>query len=306
MSAEGSVSVEQLVLGTAQWGMPYGVANRRGQPSLGEVASILELARESGARVLDTARAYGRSEEIIGSLTAGDPYFRIVTKLAPELAESEPEIREAAERSLETSRRSLARDTLDTVLLHRPEHFDHGSGAAWRVLVHERERGTIDRIGVSALTPEQAVQLVDHPEIDVLQVPFSLLDRRLVKSGFFGRAKAAGKELFLRSVFLQGVAFLAPNELDPYLASLGAPLERLDRWAEERQLTRAELFLRYAQSKGARLVIGCESVDQLRDNLEIWRRGPLSPRRIAKLEALVPELPAALLDPSKWQLVESG
>jgi aryl-alcohol dehydrogenase-like predicted oxidoreductase len=285
--------------------MPYGVANRTGQPSLREVERILEVARESGVRVLDTARAYGQSEEVIGSSTAGDTHFRIVTKLTPDLPGSELEIIDAAADSLERSRQALARDTLDTVLLHRPEHLDHGSGAAWRALVREREEGRIRRIGVSVLTPDQASRLVDHPEIDVLQVAFNLLDRRLFESGFFARAMAKRKEVFVRSVFLQGVAFLAVDELDPYLAPLRATLTDLDGWAAERGLTRAELFLRYAQARGVHLVIGCESADQLQKNLDMWKLGPLPAEQIEEVEALLPELSPALVDPSKWQLAGS-
>ena len=73
------------------------------------------------------------------------------------------------------------------------------------------------------------MELVDHPQIETLQVPFNLLDQRLRRANFFERAKAGGKEVFVRSVFLQGVAFLSSSELNPYLEPLSATLEVLGR-----------------------------------------------------------------------------
>jgi aryl-alcohol dehydrogenase-like predicted oxidoreductase len=282
--------------------MPYGIANRRGQPSVDEVRGILALAREAGVRVLDTARAYGQSEEVIGSLSAGDSHWRIVTKISPNLSDDEWVIVAEIEASLHRSREALTRQELDTVLLHRPEHLIWGDGAAWRCLLRERNEGTIKRIGVSVLSPEQALQLVTHSEIDSLQVPFNLLDQRLRRARFFQQAKTEGKEVFIRSVFLQGLAFIPDENLDPYFAPLRVPLANLDRWATDHGMTRGGLFLRYAQSQGAHVVVGCESTEQLRQNLATWKLGPLAESQAREVEALLPEISAVLLDPSRWRL----
>jgi spore coat polysaccharide biosynthesis protein SpsF len=282
--------------------MAYGIANCCGQPPTSEVRDILELARKAGVCILDTARAYGRSEEVIGSLTAGDPHWRIVTKISPNLPDDNRAIVAATKASLRQSCQALARDQLDTVLLHRPDHLTRGDGAAWRHLLEQRQDGAIKRLGVSVLTPEQAVELVDHPHIESLQVPFNLLDRRLRVANFFEQAKAGGKEVFVRSVFLQGLAFLPRERFDSYLEPLSAPLEVLDSWARDNELSRAELFLRYAQAQGVHLVLGCESAEQLCQNLAIWRLGALAADQVQEVEALVPELPAALLNPAQWQL----
>jgi len=86
------------------------------------------------------------------------------------------------------------------------------------------------------------------------------------------------------------------------LEPLGVPLGALDRWARDHELSLAGLFLRYARAQGLHLVLGCESAEQLRQNLATWRLGALAADHIQEVEALVPELPAALLDPAQWQL----
>lgn len=302
MTKPTALPIDQLVLGTAQWGMPYGIGNRRGQPSLDEARDILELGRGAGVCVLDTARAYGDSEDVIGSLTAGDSHWRIVTKISPDLSHGERGIVAETEASLRRSCEALARRELDTVLLHRPEHLTEANGAAWRYLMRKREVGIIKRLGVSVLRPEQALKLATHPEIDSLQVAFSLLDRRLRAAQFFQQAKAEGKEVFIRSVFLQGLAFIPSESLDPYFAPLRVPLANLDRWAAYHSLTRGALFLRYAQSQGVNLVLGCESAEQLREIIEIWKLGALTEDQVAEVDELLPEFPVALLDPSQWRL----
>jgi spore coat polysaccharide biosynthesis protein SpsF len=282
--------------------MAYGIANRHGQPSTNEVRDILELARKGGVSTLDTARAYGQSEAVIGSLTAGDSRWRIVTKTSPNLPDDPQAIVTATEASLSESRQALARAELDTVLLHRPDHLTLGDGAAWRLLLQQRKDGAIRRLGVSVVTPEQAVELVGHPQIEALQVPFNVLDQRLRRANFFERAKAERKEVFLRSVFLQGLAFLPRSQFDSYLQPLSAPLEVLDHWARDHGLSRAELFLRYAQAQGVHLVLGCESTEQLRHNLTIWGLGALPADQVREVEALVPKLSAELLNPAQWKL----
>ena len=58
--------LSRLMLGTVQFGLPYGVANRTGQPSYAEVRAIMTAAIDGGVNCFDTAAAYGGSEEVLG------------------------------------------------------------------------------------------------------------------------------------------------------------------------------------------------------------------------------------------------
>ena len=61
-----SLNIDLLVLGTAQFGSDYGVANKVGKPNKQEIFKILTSAWESGIRKYDTAPDYGPSEAILG------------------------------------------------------------------------------------------------------------------------------------------------------------------------------------------------------------------------------------------------
>src|SRR5581483_6676026 len=56
----------RLTLGTVQFGLDYGIANRTGRPSFAAVLDMVREAAESGVDVLDTAPSYGESEEWLG------------------------------------------------------------------------------------------------------------------------------------------------------------------------------------------------------------------------------------------------
>jgi spore coat polysaccharide biosynthesis protein SpsF len=197
----------RLTLGSAQWGMPYGIANRHGQPGDEELGAILARAAAAGITSIDTARAYGKSEARIGdALRAGDadksdaaaPRWRIITKLAPNVHAEGLDIGEALDRvaeSLVESRNALGIDALPTLLLHRFAHRHACGGRLWRTLLAEREAGHIGSLGISAATPEEAWAALEDPDIEVLQVASSLLDLRLYREGFFPRARELGRTI---------------------------------------------------------------------------------------------------------------
>ena len=72
----------RLALGTAQFGLPYGLNNITGQPPLGAVADILRETRDAGLNLLDTAAVYGDAEDRIGQLSSITQDFAVVTKVA--------------------------------------------------------------------------------------------------------------------------------------------------------------------------------------------------------------------------------
>jgi aryl-alcohol dehydrogenase-like predicted oxidoreductase len=293
----------RLVLGSAQWGQPYGIANRQGPPDEPELERMLETATAAGIETIDTARAYGPSEALVGRLTAGDGRWKIVTKLADDVAPPAGSARdalEAAQHSLEASRQALRRDHLDVVLLHQANHRVVHDGALWRLLIEERHEGRIGAIGVSANSPEEAYAVLGDTHADAVQVATSLLDQRLVRSGFFGQAEQRGIRVFVRSVFLQGVAHLSPEALPAHLRALGPIIRSIGEWARVREQAANAPYLQFVRTLPAAVLIGVERNEQLTADLDAWG----SPVPIDALRSLadgIPDLPSELLTPSMWQ-----
>ena len=79
MVLKGTSMNSKLALGTAQFGIPYGISNESGQINSKEVGNILSLARQNGIDTLDTAISYGDSEAVLGRQSLDG--ISIVTKL---------------------------------------------------------------------------------------------------------------------------------------------------------------------------------------------------------------------------------
>lgn len=291
-----------LVLGTAQWGMPYGIANRHGQPSGAEVDRVLQLAQDAGVRTLDTARAYGDSEAVIGERVGADRGWRIVTKLDPDVGGAPQAALDRVEASVARSLRLLRRERLDVLLLHRWHHRHAYEGALWDRLRQYKRQGVIGRLGMSAANPQEAMEAAEDPEIEVMQVATSLLDQRLVRAGFFHRAEARHAEVFVRSAYLQGVVFLPAEDLPSHLRALGGHLQAIQAFATEHGRTSADVCISFVKSLGCHVVVGCETASQLAANLRAWRLPPLEQDALRALARVLGPLPDEVVDPSRWRL----
>lgn len=298
----------RLVLGSAQWGMPYGIANRTGPPSDEALEAMLTRAREQGVCTIDTARAYGESEARIGRalLTRADEApWRVITKLAPDVHAPGLDLGKALERlteSLSRSREALGTPCLQAVLLHRFGHRHACGGKLWRTLLAERDAGRIGALGVSAANPEEAWAALDDPDIELLQVASSLLDLRLHRQGFFARARELGRTVYVRSTFLQGVAHLDPARLPHFLAPAAAPLQEIRATAERLGVEARTLFVGFVREllPGVLPVLGCEQDAQLAELIRDWADERTDGACLAALVDRLPTLDDDVVDPSRW------
>ena len=172
----------KLALGTAQFGLNYGIANKHGQTPLHEVKAILQTARNSGIAVLDTAALYGTSEQVLGK--AGVELFQIVTKLPP-IPENIDNVSEWAQETVKESLRNLKRYSVYAVLLHRPLQLMEKSGPElFDALQSLRAEGWFSKIGLSVYAPSELEQILPYYTVDLVQAPLNVIDQRLISSGW--------------------------------------------------------------------------------------------------------------------------
>ncbi len=219
----------RIGLGTAQFGLDYGISNQSGQVAAAEGRRILALAETAGVRVIDTAAAYGDAEARLGRWLAKDHPFSIVTKLSRPAADAHgsptagwvPDAFRGSLRRLRTTR-------VHGLLMHSPADLLGPDGAElWRAMETLRDAGAVDRIGASVYTSGEIDALLERYPLELVQVPLNVLDQRLVRGGQLARLKAAGIEVHARSVFLQGLLLMDPTgrcdrHFDPARGALGA------------------------------------------------------------------------------------
>lgn len=307
-------AASRLVLGTAQLGMSYGITNTDKLDDDDKTAMI-RAAVVNGVQYLDTARAYGRSEEVIGKALADgwSGRVQVVTKLAP-LAALSPDlpgqaIRSAVESSIFQSCTALARPRLDVVLLHRASDLNAWNGVAWQCLKELRDEGRITVLGVSVQTPDELNEVLDVDGVSHIQLPCNLLDGRweamvaAIERARHDRALV----VHVRSTLLQGLL----TTQDPQLwsrAHVTSPAD-VTEWIGHlvQKCGRSgivDLGIAYLNSLGwvDGIVIGADNARQLTENLSLVSNPPLTGDEVDILTNTRPRLSEATLNPALWKL----
>jgi spore coat polysaccharide biosynthesis protein SpsF len=304
----------ECVLGTAQLGMPYGRVNQTGQPTRREAVALVRHAIEHGVTALDTARGYRDAELVIGEALAGAwrSRCRVMTKLdigTPGAQANKNEIEDRVNKSILSSLKALQAERLDVVLLHRWEHHDAWNGAAWERLCELKNDNKIGLLGASVYEPCEALEALNDPVIEHLQIPMNILDRRWEVAGV--RRAAENRPdvvVYARSVFLQGI-LLHPSNRWPRIAGFDATecVSQISAMAKDfDRIGLADFCLSYVRSMPwvTSIVVGCDNLTQLQANLKLFLRPKLTRDELVEVERTLHDVPEALLNPSKWSVAE--
>lgn len=286
----------KIALGTVQFGINYGVANQGGQVSYDEAKKIVNKAFSYGIEFLDTAIAYGESEQILGEI--GITKWKVISKLPP-IPKGVSHIAKWVQESLEDSLARLNISRLYGLLLHRSQELcgPHGE-VIYDALIALKKQGKVNKIGVSIYNPEELDALWPKYKFDLVQAPFNIVDRRLAVSGWLKRLNQADVEVHARSAFLQGLLLM--NELSrPAAFNNWQPLwESWHAWLKENALTPLQACLGFvmSQSEIDHVVVGVDSLIQLQ---EILDNIPIS-----KIEfpIYLSNNDESLINPSHWNL----
>ncbi|MDO8662360.1 MAG: aldo/keto reductase [Candidatus Omnitrophota bacterium] len=292
---------DRLVLGTVQLGMPYGISNKTGKPDFNSACDMIKTAFDQDIACFDTAQAYGDSEEVLGRVFAKlkvGAQVKVYSKLHPRLDLHDED---AVRQSVEDSLRKLNMDQLEGLLLHGEDgirFWDEGLGNVLRGLVI---RGKVKLIGVSFYTPEKALDALDVDGIDMIQVPANIFDRRFEDAGVFRKAQERGKEVFIRSVFLQGLLLMEPEAIPEKVWLARRAVAEFAKLASVWRLDRKELALRYVLSKWryARVVVGAETAQQVAENVKIAIQD-LPQECMHQIDKAFKRVEQKIINPAEW------
>ncbi|MBN9546631.1 MAG: aldo/keto reductase [Alphaproteobacteria bacterium] len=278
--------LEKVGLGTVQFGQPYGISNTHGQVSPGEAAAILAKARQAGIPLLDTAANYGEAEAVLAKLDTAA--FRIVSKTIG--------LKHGLDQVIARARQSAATLKADTLLVHAAADLLGPDGdGLWSALRRLRDDGVIRKIGISVYVVDDPAALAARFRPDVMQLPFSLLDQRLLANGALTRLTELGVEIHARSLFLQGLLFL--NDLPEKLRHAGPHLDGIRARLRDADATPLAAALGFVLSRPeiAFGLVGVTSASEL-DEIIGAARAPLPDLDWAQF-ALNDEV---ILTPSLW------
>ena len=254
-------------LGTAQFGMSYGRFRDSDRQNNQGVEQTLELARQFGFSMLDTAQGYGNAEDVLGTLRDLTQSFQIITKTSAfgpgQITDSHRSM------LLEKIRSSLARlgcSSIYGVLIHRTDDLlQPGAEHLFDGLCEAKSQGIVEKIGVSVYTDDEIDRIFSRFDLDIVQLPINVLDRRLIEAGSLKELDRRGVEVHARSALLQGLLAANPAFLPPDFAAIRPVLSGFREAASNAGMTPPQAALMYLRSipEIHRILIGVDSREQL-------------------------------------------
>ena len=227
------MGMNKIVLGTAQFGFDYGVNNQRGQVPQTEVFEILAAAFRLGVETLDTASMYGASENVIGKfIKKYNKKFNIISKIGNvERLKIKP--------LLISSLVELGVDSFYGLLIHGFRYYANNP-EIWEILKEMKSEGKAKKIGFSIYSPDELEALFQQGiELDQIQVPYNIFDRRF--EPYFPILQSKGIEIYVRSIFLQGIVFMNPGDLKDNLLMLKDKIIKMNILSKQENISIASL-----------------------------------------------------------------
>ena len=298
-----NLRVSPISLGTVELGLDYGIGpdGQARRPSEADSERLLHRALDLGINFIDTARAYGESEAIIGRALRGRGGDFVLCSKALVQADCPAEtLREEVTRSVETSLRLLGADTIDVMMIHSAPVEVVRRTDLLDTLEDLRRQGKLRWIGASVYGEDAALTAIRSGRFDCLQVAYNALDRRPEKR-IWGEASRADVGIVARSVLLKGALTPRYRYLPDSLLKLREAVRRLEVVAEAAGISLPELAYRYvltAQPPQTALV-GASNLDELEAAVRFGQAGPLTKEIAQEIRGIAVE-DEQMLDPSTW------
>lgn len=287
----------KLILGTVQFGLDYGINNKIGKPSDNEMNSILDFAYSQGISYLDTAEAYGDAQQRIGNYHSGVKHrFNLITKY-----NSQIDLPVSIEKRVEHNLSTLKAERLYSYMFHSFDEYKLYYSESRKDLNSMVNGGLIEKLGVSVYTNEEAMQVLEDDSIQLIQLPFNLLDNINKRKLVLQKATERGVEIHTRSVFLQGLFFKQLSQLSNSLHNIEPYLKQIRQVQCESNISMQDLALNYAlkQEMISKVLIGVDSLVQLQENIES-SNSQIDESTIRKIDEIdVKEI--GLLNPVNWK-----
>jgi aryl-alcohol dehydrogenase-like predicted oxidoreductase len=293
----------KIGLGTVQFGQNYGVSNKQGITPEDEVREILTLAWENGITLLDTATLYGTSEEALGRSTPPHTSFRFITKTPTfQKTKIEKEDTTALKDTFRSSLDKLRQQDLYGLLIHHAvDLLKEGGQHLWEGMQDLREMGLVQKIGISVYSPQELDHLLEKYTPDIVQAPINVFDQRMIQNGHLQRLHDMGVEIHSRSVFLQGLLLMSPEELPVYFNSQRDTMLQYREALHRQNISPLEAALWFVcrQPQIDYVIVGVNNQAHLKEILSAVQNMDLLRSIDLSMFALNEE---AIINPSLWNL----
>lgn len=290
--------LRKLIIGTANFGLEYGIANKK-QISEKQISKIIYTAQKNKIWGLDTARGYGKAEEIIGKYIKNSN-LSIITKLSNKRYFKETDVINEVQSSLE----SLNIKKIEILLIHSFVNYKRDKYIIMRGINRLIKLGLVKQWGVSVYHVSEINKVLKDGNTNfVIEFPVNLFDRRFLSHKLLTILKNKGCLLIARSIFLQGLLVLKLKSLKGNLVTVKNQVKLLQKFSKIHDISipAAALLFVISQKNIDKVIIGVDSVEQLKENINALRHLLYFKTIVGELDKLQVNDENILL-PYKWKL----
>ena len=188
----------RIVIGSANFTQKYGADSTK--ICSHEIKKILNLAKKNNIYKIDTAEAYLKDKKIFKRI---NKKFKFSSKI---ILNSKWTSLEFCQKKLDEHFNNLNSKKIQTLLIHNVEILSTKNGVKiFKNLEDLKKKKYFKKIGLSIYDTHKLNFLISNFDLDVVQCPYNILNKRILTTGWFDKLKNKGIETHIRSIFLQGL-----------------------------------------------------------------------------------------------------
>jgi len=284
------MKLNKLVIGTAQFGMPYGINKK--EVNLKDIDNILKFAKKNKINHLDTAPSYQKALKKLSMFSLKE--WNIISKI-PSMPKNINDIKGWVNKTFFNTLNTLQIQKINTILIHdENDIFNRKSGDEFfRSLNELKKDGLIKNIGCSIYTPNKLVKILERYSFDVIQCPYNIFDKRILSPELVEILNKKKVKLHLRSIFLQGLLLKKKNL--PQKFRKNRILKKFNIWVKETKCENISACLgSISKIKFDKLIVGVDNIGQLKEIIKNLKN-PIKNQPSFKINEN-----SKLIDPRKW------
>ena len=283
---------KKLCIGTAQFGIKYGISNKKGKIKKKELDKLNFILKKEKIKFLDTSVDYRNCEKILNKLNLEK--IKVISKI-PKIPKKCSDINKWIENKVISSLKKINKKSFYAILLHHPDDMlSKKANAIYKSLINLKKNNKIKKIGISIYDFENSIRILKKFNFDILQCPYNVIDRRLDNSRYMNFFKKKKIEIHVRSVFLQGLLLMKkrPEKFDKW-AKLFKIWDRMNKNNIPQSALNAVNFVLKNKNIN-KIIIGFENSSQLKNILKNYQNKKINyPTNLASKDL-------NLINPNNW------
>jgi len=271
------IKVSEISFGGVEIGLPYGIGvdSQEGMLAESEAIKLLHAALDNGVNFFDTARMYGKSEDIMGKafkdrrdevvICTKCKHLPIDKKKAP----VPNELKEIINNSFKESLSALQTNYIDLYMIHNANLEILENQEIADAFIQLKKDGAIRAAGVSTYSLAETKQAIESGIWDVIQLSFNLMDQR--QADLFPYAQQNNIGIMVRSVLLKGVLSDRGRNLHPVLKSVEEHRNKYNELFNKDMPTLSALATKFALSfqEVSSVLVGIDRMEYLQNALTV-------------------------------------